>query len=341
MKKASLALNLLASKLTGRQIPFHVTFEITDTCNLSCEYCLLKHEESRRTMFGAARGLALIDEMAAAGTVKVNLTGGEPLLHPAIDDFVERIRSHGIDCFLNTNGRLVERHLETVGKLSCMNVSLDGDTAAHDAARGKGSQAYAVNALRIAKEKGIPRLMTAVIGKHNIDQLDYLVGLARSLQAGIVILYLIQPRGTAGSVFALPEEEGRKLFVEIARRKRAGEPFVYSPHAMKIVSEWPLHLSTDHVMKKDAGLLKTKPVHCHAGTYYCAVFADGTVSPCCISKGFVANEPNVNTMSFADALARIKHHGCYACNVPSVVDMNMVFSLHPLAIGNALAIYRY
>jgi MoaA/NifB/PqqE/SkfB family radical SAM enzyme len=341
MKKTAMAWRLLKSKLGGGQVPFHVTFEITDSCNLSCEYCLLKHEESRRTMFDTARALKLVDEMAELGTVKINLTGGEPLLHPAIDELVTKIRGYGIDCFLNTNGRLIERHMKTIEKVSAMNVSLDGDEASHDAARGKGSQAYAVNALRIAKEKGIPRLMTAVIGKHNSDQLDYLVGLAREVQAGIVILYLIQPRGTGGSIYALPEEEGRKLFVDIAARKKRGEPFVYSAQAMKVVSNWPLHLAQDHVMKYEKSLLKEKPVRCYAGTYYCAVYADGTVSPCCISKGFVQGEPNVYQMSFREALSKIKHHGCYACNVPSVADMNMMFALHPYVIMNALAVYRY
>lgn len=341
MKRAALGLRLAASKITGGQVPFQVTFEVTDACNLSCEYCLCKHEESRRTMFDRDRALRLIDEMAEAGTVKVNLTGGEPLLHPAIDEIVERIRRRGIDCFLNTNGRLVERHLETVGRLSAMNVSLDGDRDAHEAARGRGSHEFAVNALRVAKERGVPRLLTAVIGRHNLDQLDYLVRMAREHEAGVVVLCLIKPRGTEGSAFAIPEEEGRRLFVEIAARKRRGEPFVYSPRAMRVLNEWPLHLSTDHVLARDRHLVGKRPVRCSAGRYYCAVYADGTVSPCCISKGFFKDEPNVYETSFREALARIRHHGCYACNVPSVVDMNLLFALHPAAIRNALSVYRY
>jgi hypothetical protein len=55
----------------------------------------------------------------------------------------------------------------------------------------------------------------------------------------------------------------------------------------------------------------------------------------------LTNEPNIYNMSFREALARIREHGCFACNVPSVADMNMMFALHPYVIMNALAVYRY
>ena len=62
-------------------------------CNLSCAYCneyddcsepVPTHEMLRR-----------IDKLATLGTGVVTLSGGEPLLHPDLDEIVRRIRSHG------------------------------------------------------------------------------------------------------------------------------------------------------------------------------------------------------------------------------------------------------
>ena len=41
--------------------------------------------------------LRRIDRLAAFGTGIVTISGGEPLLHPDLDEIIRRIRRHGID----------------------------------------------------------------------------------------------------------------------------------------------------------------------------------------------------------------------------------------------------
>jgi MoaA/NifB/PqqE/SkfB family radical SAM enzyme len=76
-------------------------------CNLSCAYCNEYDDHSppvpTRDVFRR------IDRLAALGTGIVTLSGGEPLLHPDLDEIIARIRAHGSVATLITNGYLLSR----------------------------------------------------------------------------------------------------------------------------------------------------------------------------------------------------------------------------------------
>ena len=59
-------------------------------CNLACEYCNEFDDFSKpvpiETMFRR------IDKLAELGTSVITISGGEPLLHPELDDVIRRIR---------------------------------------------------------------------------------------------------------------------------------------------------------------------------------------------------------------------------------------------------------
>src|SRR5579871_3223321 len=74
-------------------------------CNLACKYCNEYDDFSKPvalpTMFQR------VDKLAALGTTVVCISGGEPLLHPELDDIIARVRRHGIIAGLITNGYLL------------------------------------------------------------------------------------------------------------------------------------------------------------------------------------------------------------------------------------------
>src|ERR1700739_1669937 len=74
-------------------------------CNLACTYCnefddfskpVPLEEMYRRTEKGGA-----------LGTPVVTISGGEPLMHPELDDVIRRIRANGMIAGLITNGYLL------------------------------------------------------------------------------------------------------------------------------------------------------------------------------------------------------------------------------------------
>src|SRR3974390_1343916 len=67
---------------------------VTRRCNLACTYCSEFDDFSKPVNLDEM--LRRIDRLAAFGTTAITLTGGEPLLHPQLDEIIRRIRSHGI-----------------------------------------------------------------------------------------------------------------------------------------------------------------------------------------------------------------------------------------------------
>lgn len=95
-------------------------------CNLSCAYCNEYDKVSNPVPTGEM--LHRIDLLAALGTEIVTFSGGEPLLHPDLDQLIRRIRGHGRIATLITNGYLLSperiRQLNRAG-LEHLQISID------------------------------------------------------------------------------------------------------------------------------------------------------------------------------------------------------------------------
>ena len=95
-------------------------------CNLSCGYCNEYDDFSKpiplEVMF------ARLDKLAELGTTALTISGGEPLLHPGLEDIILGIRKRGMIAGLITNGYLLTkeriRKLNTAG-LDYLQISID------------------------------------------------------------------------------------------------------------------------------------------------------------------------------------------------------------------------
>ena len=98
-------------------------------CNLACEYCNEFDDFSKpvptETMYRR------IDKLAELGTSVITISGGEPLLHPELDDIIRRIRENGIVAGLITNGYLlVAERIQSLNRsgLEWLQISIDNVT---------------------------------------------------------------------------------------------------------------------------------------------------------------------------------------------------------------------
>lgn len=108
--------------------PFHAQLVVIRRCNLSCGYCNEFDETSDAIDPALLR--ARIDKLAALGTLAIEFTGGEPLLHPEIVDLVSYATRKGFaQRKLISNAYLLSpekvRELNRAG-LTHMQISLDG-----------------------------------------------------------------------------------------------------------------------------------------------------------------------------------------------------------------------
>ena len=98
----------------------------TRRCNLSCTYCNEYDDFSKPVP--VAEMYRRIDKLAELGTSIISMSGGEPLLHPELDDLIARVRSHGCLSGMITNGYLLMpdriKRLNRAG-LEHMQISID------------------------------------------------------------------------------------------------------------------------------------------------------------------------------------------------------------------------
>jgi MoaA/NifB/PqqE/SkfB family radical SAM enzyme len=72
-----------------------------------------------------------VDKLAALGTSVITISGGEPLLHPELDEIIHRIRKRGMIAGLITNGYLlVAERIERLNRagLEWLQISIDNVT---------------------------------------------------------------------------------------------------------------------------------------------------------------------------------------------------------------------
>ena len=74
-------------------------------CNLACTYCNEFDDFSKPVP--TEEMCRRIDKLGSLGTAVLTISGGEPLLHPELDDVIRRIRAHGMIAGLITNGYLL------------------------------------------------------------------------------------------------------------------------------------------------------------------------------------------------------------------------------------------
>jgi MoaA/NifB/PqqE/SkfB family radical SAM enzyme len=96
---------LVAKALKSRHHPILAQIVPTRRCNLACAYCNEFDKVSAPVPLDVM--LQRIDRLAELGTTMIDLSGGEPLLHPELDAIIERIRQRGILAGLLTNGYLL------------------------------------------------------------------------------------------------------------------------------------------------------------------------------------------------------------------------------------------
>jgi len=100
---------------SGRRVPIEGTVETTFRCNLRCAHCYVNEPVGAREIqvreLPRERLLALVDEVADAGTLFLLLTGGEVLVRPDFREVYLHALSRGLLVTVFTNGTLVTEEI--------------------------------------------------------------------------------------------------------------------------------------------------------------------------------------------------------------------------------------
>jgi hopanoid biosynthesis associated radical SAM protein HpnH len=152
-----MATYLATQKLRGNdKFPLLVELEPLFQCNLECAGCgKIQHPEHvlRRRM-SVQQAVGAIEE---CGAPMVSIAGGEPLIHPEIDEIVRRLIARKRFVYLCTNAILMERRLDRFqpSPYFAWAVHIDGLRERHDeSVCREGVFDQAVAAIHAAKARG-------------------------------------------------------------------------------------------------------------------------------------------------------------------------------------------
>ncbi len=172
----------------------------TRRCNLHCRHCYSSSGPHVSAQTPPDVLCRLVADAAGLGYQVVGISGGEPLLYPALLEVLQAAKAAGLRTTVTSNGMLLtERRLgELVGFVDVLAISLDGRPESHVAMRGD-DRAFAMLDRRMegVRRSGIPFGLITTLTQHNVHEAEFVVGYAVEHGASLVQLHPLEPEGAA------------------------------------------------------------------------------------------------------------------------------------------------
>jgi radical SAM protein with 4Fe4S-binding SPASM domain len=265
---AGYALSRVTRKAVQPGLPFSISIEPTNLCNLRCPECPSGAKTLTRDRGMMDMGLfrTIIDQLSGELAYVTLYFQGEPYLHKDFHEIVRYAKSKNIYVATSTNGHFLtpENCAETIRSgLDKLIVSLDGlDQGAYSSYRAGGSYEQVVAGIRemsarkaeLSSRKPFTEIQFLVF-KTNQHQLGGIGKLKILTGADSVKLKTAQHYDFA---------DGNPLMTDIAR---------YSRYKMTGTPENP-----------SWEIRNRMPHHCWRMWSSCVITWDGTVVPCCFDK---------------------------------------------------------
>src|SRR5258708_35437616 len=100
-------LKMIGKALLSTKHPVLVHIIPMRRCNLDCGYCNEYDQVSKPVPIEEMK--RRLDYLAAMGTSIITISGGEPLMHPELEEVIRHIRKHGMIAGIITNGFLLSK----------------------------------------------------------------------------------------------------------------------------------------------------------------------------------------------------------------------------------------
>jgi MoaA/NifB/PqqE/SkfB family radical SAM enzyme len=252
-----------AWKSSGHPIAVHLV--VTRRCNLSCSYC--NEFDSHSAPVPLELLERRVDQLAKMGCTVITLSGGEPLLHPHLEEVIRRIRANGIIATILTNGTLLnEQKIVSLNRAGLDRLQISIDQIRPDGNSRKALQVLSSKLDCLARHALFEVNINTVIGGPLVSSGDALVIAQRARGLGFSSTVGLVHNGN-GEAIPLTETEQNihrqllnlsKPFYSFTRYDRFQENL-----ARGLPNTW----------------------HCRAGARYMYICEDGLVHWCSQQRG--------------------------------------------------------
>jgi MoaA/NifB/PqqE/SkfB family radical SAM enzyme len=312
-----MASSSVAARALGRRRPLNIMLAVTDRCTGGCVYCRIPQRKTPEMSYDEIA--ALLAQAARLGCQRIGLWGGEPLCREDLGAIVREVRRHGMFVTVDTNGHLLPERGEQVREVDHLNIALDGDRTAHDAARGAGTFDRTLRG--IVHAAGRHRFWTiTVLSRLNLGEVDWILDLARRLNF-LTTFQVLHHNDTLGHNDGwMPDDrELRQVLRQLVARKKEGAPIALSLGYLERMLQWPDYTKTR---------LPSHPAYppCLAGKLYCNVDVDGRLYPCSLLVG-EPGAPDARALGLERAFEAMAPPPCQACTATCFTEYNLLFGL--------------
>jgi MoaA/NifB/PqqE/SkfB family radical SAM enzyme len=235
-------------------------------CNLSCTYCNEYDDYSKPVPTEVMIGR--INKLADLGTSILTISGGEPLLHPELDEIIAAMRRRGVMAGMITNGYLLTaERVQRLNRAGLDHLQISIDNVKPDDVSKKSLKVLDKKLQILAGHADFHVNINSVVGGGIHHPEDALVVGRRAIELGF--------SSTVGII-----HDGGGQLRPLGERERG----VY--HEMKALEN--RHFARLNFFQDAIALGQPNDWRCRAGARYMYICEDGLVHYCSQQRGYPA-----------------------------------------------------
>ncbi|MDR0987323.1 MAG: radical SAM protein [Ruminococcus sp.] len=262
------------------------SWQITGRCNYRCKHCFNAVDNSPIfDEFTLDEAKALIADFASCGVQNMDITGGEPTIHPNFMEILTELSKVNIRVHrISTNGSKITREMlsqiKELGFYPEFRMSFDG-IGFHDKFRGhKGAEETTLKAIELLVSEGFPVKIEMNVNIDNIDTIFPSINLMDKM--GVHYLRVIRtmetPRWVQNCEKLFPGGDYYEFALKLA------EDYLKEPHKMHINVFHTLHIDpisgTAYTGAEHTGPYRGRATVCGHNRHELSVSSNGDLSPC-------------------------------------------------------------
>ena len=312
-------LRMIAKALVSTKHPILVHIIPMRRCNLDCGYCNEYDDVSKPVPLEEMK--KRLDRLASMGTSIITISGGEPLLHPDLDEIIRHIRKRGMIAGMITNGFFLNKErIERLNAAGLEHLQISIDNAAPDEVSKKSLKSLDGRLEMLSEWAMFQVNINSVLGSGVKNPEDALSIAHRAVELGFTSTVGII-HDHSGQLKPLGQRE-QEIFEEIMTLgKRSFSRFNEFQHNVA--------RGREHDWK------------CRAGSRYLYICEDGLVHWCSQQRGY----PGIPLNQYTDDMRHqqyLTHKGCAPmCTVSCVQQVGILDNwrapqtLQPVAVATA------
>jgi MoaA/NifB/PqqE/SkfB family radical SAM enzyme len=257
-------LSMIAKGLASTDHPVMAHIIPIRRCNLACKYCNEYDDYSKPIPLDTMK--SRIDHLARLGTTIVTLSGGEPLLHPELDEIIAHMRTYPILVGMITNGYLLTAdRIQRLNRAGLDHLQISIDNVMPDDVSKKSLKVLDKKLQLLADHADFHVNINSVVGGGTRNPHDALVVGRRALQLGFTSTIGIIHDGE-GQLRPLGDEE-REVFLKMKRLEKK-------------------NYSRFNWFQNNIAHGQPNEWRCRAGARYVYICEDGLVHYCSQQRGY-------------------------------------------------------